>query len=211
MGTHEWSACQPAAAPAGATGAFARILVPIDGGAAAARALATAARLAERDGAALALLAVVDLRLTHASEAGIPPADLIASLRREARSFLLRGSLALPPELHADELLREGEPAQEIVAAARAWRADLIVLGQATHTGLGRLLGDRTADAVAQQAPCPVLVVQAAPPVRGAPGRRWLARRSRPKEEAGLTAVAGPVTACPAATTAGESPTLKGN
>jgi nucleotide-binding universal stress UspA family protein len=182
MGANEWSACQPASeaavqpaaapAPDSAAGAFARILVPIDGSEAAARALAAAVRLARRDGAALALLAIVDLRLTYASEAGIPPADLVNSLRREARSFLLSGSLALPPDLHADELLREGEPAQEIVAAARAWRADLIVLGQTAPAGLGRLLADHTTDAVARRAPCPVLVVQAEPPAPGSPGGR---------------------------------------
>jgi nucleotide-binding universal stress UspA family protein len=198
MSEQTWTACEPASEPAvspdataawGAMGGiFSRILVPIDGGEAAARALEAAARLAERDGAELALLAVVDVRLTYAAEAGIPPADLLTSLRREARSFLLNGNLGLPPALHAVEMLREGEPAGEIVAAARAWEADLIVLGQAHHSGLGQLFADRTADTVAHRAPCPVLVVHQGPAAGGAAwGWKRMLRWARLKDEPGCS------------------------
>jgi nucleotide-binding universal stress UspA family protein len=142
----------------GEPGTFTRILVLVDGGAAAARAVQMAADLAERDGADLALLAVVDRRLTYSAEAGIPAADLLSGLHRAARGLLVRACLTLPAGLHAAELLREGEPAQETVAAARAWRADLLVVGREEPTLLGRFLPG-VVDQIASQAPCPVLVV----------------------------------------------------
>jgi nucleotide-binding universal stress UspA family protein len=178
--------------PSAATGAlgsvagmFSRILVPVDGSEHVKRAVDTAVRLAQRDGAELALLAVVDLRLTYVAEAGILPADLIASLRREAGTFLLNGNLYLPPELHAVDLLREGEPARAIVAAAREWGADLIVLGHAASAGVGRLFADHTAEAVAQRAPCPVLVVQPEEPPGGVGGWRRMLRWARLRDEPG--------------------------
>ena len=141
---------------------FSRILVPVDGRLPARRAVETAGRLALREGAELALLAVADVRLTYTSEAGIPPSELMASLLREARANLINASLYLPRALHADELVREGQPADEIVAAAREWQADLIVLGREGHAGVGRLLANGVAEAVARRAPCPVLIVRCA-------------------------------------------------
>lgn len=167
------------------TGMFSRILVPVDGSEHVKRAVQTATRLAQRDGAELALLAVVDLRLTYVAEAGILPADLVTSLRREARAFLVNGNLYVPSELHAAELLREGEPAQAIVAAARDWRADLIVLGHAASAGVGRLFADHTAESVAQRAPCPVLVVRPEEPNGGVGGWRRLLRWARLRDEPG--------------------------
>jgi nucleotide-binding universal stress UspA family protein len=171
--------------PGSVAGMFARILVPVDGSEQVKRAIDTAARLAQRDGAELALLAVVDLRLTHVADAGILPADLIASLRREARAFLVHGNLHLPPELHAAELLREGDPAHEIVAAARDWRADLIVLGHAASVGMTRFFADHTAEAVAQRAHCPVLVVQPEGARGAVGGWRRMLRWARLRDEPG--------------------------
>jgi nucleotide-binding universal stress UspA family protein len=152
---------------------FSRILVPIDGGEPALRAVRTAAELAGRDGAALALLTVVDVELAYSAEAGVLPTDLLASLRREARSFLTAASLALPAGLQAAELLREGWPADEIIAAAREWGADLIVLGAAARSGLARLLPGGTVATVTRRAPCPVLVVRAAAATEARPAGGW--------------------------------------
>lgn len=162
---------------------FSRILVPIDGSDAAMRAIDTAVRLALRDDAALALLAVVDTRLTSAAEAGILPSELLASLRQEARALLLTVSLSLPPAIHPDEIMREGQPAQEIVTAAQRWRADLIVLGRPPRTPVSRLLAGGTATTVARRAPCPVLFAHApAPAVAESPWgwwRQWRGERAK--------------------------------
>ena len=62
--------------------------------------------------------------------------------------------------LHAEWILRHGNPYQEIVNAAKEIGVDLIIIGSHGCTGLGRLLLGSTADRVLQYAPCPVLVVK---------------------------------------------------
>jgi nucleotide-binding universal stress UspA family protein len=55
----------------------------------------------------------------------------------------------------------EGEPADQILKAARAEAVDLIVLGTHGTTGLARLLMGSVAETVLRKAPCPVLTVRA--------------------------------------------------
>lgn len=59
--------------------------------------------------------------------------------------------------------VRTGDPAYEIVAAAREWNADLIVTGTHGRSGLGRMFLGSVAETVIRTAPCAVLVV---PPLR---------------------------------------------
>jgi len=56
--------------------------------------------------------------------------------------------------------IRQGDPAHEIVAAARSTRAGLVVLGTRGLTGLRRLLIGSVARNVLLSAPCSVLVVR---------------------------------------------------
>jgi nucleotide-binding universal stress UspA family protein len=55
---------------------------------------------------------------------------------------------------------REGDAAAGILAAARGWKADIIVLGTHGRTGLGRLVLGSVARNVLHHAPCSVLVVR---------------------------------------------------
>lgn len=64
--------------------------------------------------------------------------------------------------LIADSSLRQGDPGHEIVAAAKDFSADLIVMGTRGQTGLTRLLLGSVARKVLQQAHCSVLVVRGA-------------------------------------------------
>lgn len=57
--------------------------------------------------------------------------------------------------------LAEGNPAEEILAAAADEKADLIVLGTHGRGGLSRVLMGSVAEAVQRAAPCPVLTVRA--------------------------------------------------
>ena len=52
-----------------------------------------------------------------------------------------------------------GLPPDAIVAAAKDWKADLIVLAKRPRSGLSHLLYGRTSDAVVREAPCAVLVI----------------------------------------------------
>jgi hypothetical protein len=56
--------------------------------------------------------------------------------------------------------LREGDPAEEIVALAEGLDADLVVVGSRGSGLVGRLITGSVSEAVVRRAPCPVLVVR---------------------------------------------------
>jgi nucleotide-binding universal stress UspA family protein len=58
---------------------------------------------------------------------------------------------------------REGDAATEILAAAREWNADVIVMGTHGRTGLARVVLGSVARNVVQHATCSVLVVRGVP------------------------------------------------
>jgi nucleotide-binding universal stress UspA family protein len=62
--------------------------------------------------------------------------------------------------LRVEMQLREGDPAAEIVAAAREDEAALVVVGSRGHTGLARAVLGGVAHSVLTHAPCSVLVVR---------------------------------------------------
>ncbi|MDQ3917904.1 MAG: universal stress protein [Acidobacteriota bacterium] len=61
--------------------------------------------------------------------------------------------------LEVEDVVVRGEPAAEIVRAARERGAGLIVISSHGRTGLGRILFGSTAESVVRHAHCPVLVV----------------------------------------------------
>ena len=70
-----------------------------------------------------------------------------------------RQRLSLQPS--ALEFVVTGTPADEIVKAAKAWSADLIVIGTHGRGGVQRALLGSVADGVMRNAPCPVLIIRA--------------------------------------------------
>lgn len=64
-------------------------------------------------------------------------------------------------------LIRRGDPAQEIVAEARAREAGLIVVGTRGQTGLQRLILGSVARNVLLHAPCSVLIIRPTLPSTG--------------------------------------------
>jgi len=50
--------------------------------------------------------------------------------------------------------------ADQILAAAREWEADVIVIGTHGRSGVSRLVLGSTAESVVRHAPCPVLVIR---------------------------------------------------
>jgi nucleotide-binding universal stress UspA family protein len=65
----------------------------------------------------------------------------------------------------ASAIVRRGNPASELIEAAREWDTDLIVLGTRGMTGVTRLVLGSVARNVLLHAPCSVLVVHAPKPV----------------------------------------------
>lgn len=139
---------------------FKRILVAIDSSPLAARAVSVAIELAKSLGSDLAFVNVVNPAEGVAPEGGLPAGVLLEDLRQHARqtldTALARAEVAPPPW----SFLKEGQPASEIVAAAKEWGSDLIVIGTHGRTGLRRVVLGSVAQAVVHEAPCPVLLVR---------------------------------------------------
>ena len=63
--------------------------------------------------------------------------------------------------LSVETAVRDGEPGRAVVAEAKEWGADLVVIGSRGHTGLRRLLEGSVAHYVVDHAPCPVEIMHA--------------------------------------------------
>ena len=141
------------------------ILLPTDFSECARRAVPVAADLARLLGARVICLHVVEPVVPPVGwtpMAGtLPAADfgeqLDESAERELPAFCGGEEFE---GLDVEELVAHGEPAAEIVRAARERGAGLIVISSHGRTGLGRILFGSTAEAVVRHAHCPVLVVK---------------------------------------------------
>lgn len=78
------------------------------------------------------------------------------ALKTELTAFISRLPSAF--QSHAP-LIREGNPAEQILAAIDAEKIDLVIVGKTSKSGLDRFLLGSTSDKVLTNAPCSVLVV----------------------------------------------------
>ncbi len=142
------------------------IMVPVDFSENSISAVDYAARLAEQFKSKLLLVHVyhfpVEL-LTDWSAYGTlaGSGEILESLRKEREEqikALAREKSA--PGLTIETRVLEGTPFSEIVKAARAEGADLLVMGTRGLTGIKHVLIGSTAEKVVRKAPCPVLVLK---------------------------------------------------
>lgn len=134
-----------------------RLLVPCDFSADAGEALDYARDLAQRLGASLELLNVVET-LNYAGEYSYVLLD-IPHARQEAMKHLEFLRKGLPPDVSVELTVREGVPWQEIVAEAQEKGCAMIVMSTHGATGLMHVLLGRTAERVVRHAKTPVLIV----------------------------------------------------
>lgn len=138
---------------------FSRILIALDDSAIAAHAVDVGIELARALRAQAALVYVVDPTLAFQPDSGVPAAEWVARLKRDGQSFLAAAAQrtgVLPPW----QFLREGKPADQILAATREWEADVIVIGTHGRSGVSRVVLGSTAESVVRHASCPVLVIK---------------------------------------------------
>ena len=138
---------------------FERILVAIDGSDCSNRAFATALELAQLMGARLTALAVEGPLPAYAATVGE-----VEEVMREKDAFFTGLAVRAKREAHAAGVelevdLRAGHAAELISRVAADGAYDLVVLGHRGHFLRDHLLGS-TADRVAEQAPCPVMIVR---------------------------------------------------
>jgi nucleotide-binding universal stress UspA family protein len=147
-----------------------RTLVPVDFSDSSARALRHAAGVTAESGGSLIVVHVVPADYGWLGIGRDESRDLDRSLQRQAAERLRAFAVEhVGHNVAADLEVRMGQPAEEIVAAARESKCDSIVLSTRGLTGLDRYLIGSVADRVARLAPCPVVLVR---PGKRAPGRK---------------------------------------
>ncbi len=150
---------------------YKRILVPIDGSRTAMQGLKEAMRLAQYYEATVRLMHVVDAFIVAAPQpGGHNIADIRKTLREQGARILADGMALLRKQsIPADSVMEEiigGRAAEAVVAQARKWRADLIVVGTHGRRGVSRLIMGSDAELVARTSTVPVLLVRAKAPKR---------------------------------------------
>ena len=138
-----------------------RILVPVDFSPHSDRALRYAETLADRFGAALHLVHVVEVPAMWGAE--IYPTDLdvlVSDLAKNAEEHLAscRASVSASAPITTD--VQVGRAATTIVQCASKTGADLIAMGTHGRGGLSHLFMGSVAERVVRTAPCPVLTVR---------------------------------------------------
>lgn len=122
-------------------------------------------------GSAIRVVSVADVEIpwwTGFPAAGTPQllpiyADAANASRREHDELAREMTALLRSAGHAAEAdRREGDAATELLAAAKEWKADLIVMGTHGRTGLARLVLGSVARNVLHHAPCSVVITREA-------------------------------------------------
>jgi nucleotide-binding universal stress UspA family protein len=131
------------------------------------RALTNAVHLARSFDAELTVLTVVEsLETLLPADAEISASAEVAYAQMVQDRFeeLKRGLDV--DGVKVEEVIRHGRPAEEIVQASSAARADLLVMGSSGRSGLARFFMGSVAQKVLRRAPCSVLAVKAEHVVR---------------------------------------------
>jgi nucleotide-binding universal stress UspA family protein len=145
---------------------YKRILVPVDGSETSNKALAAALELARDGGGRVRLLHELDeLAYLTGYEYSV---ELLQVARDYAQKLLDDGlATAKAAGVPADSKLLDvpgGRLGELVAEEARAWEADLVVVGTHGRRGVGRMLLGSGAEQVLRLAPVPVLAVRNPPP-----------------------------------------------
>jgi nucleotide-binding universal stress UspA family protein len=144
---------------------YGKILVPIDGSETSTRGFNEAIKIAKVQGSQVLLVHIVNefiLDITYS--AGIFPQNLVESLVKTGRAILDAAESAAKKEgVKVESVLLEsigGVAGDLILAQAKKWKADLIVMGTHGRRGLVRLALGSDAENVVHAATVPVLLVR---------------------------------------------------
>jgi nucleotide-binding universal stress UspA family protein len=147
---------------------YGKILVPVDGSDTSTCGLNEAIKIAKNLGGRIRLVHVVnEFIIDGGYSPGMYANDLFQSLRDTGKTILAAGeALVRQSGIEVDSALFEsiGGPAADfIVAQAKHWPADLVVMGTHGRRGLARLALGSDAEQVVRAMSVPVLLVRNAP------------------------------------------------
>ncbi len=140
------------------------IIVPLDSSPLSEKALPWALKLAQRTGATIGLISVIDVNQV-AAYAGIDSQEeLLTGLESEARDLARSYLDEMVHQLRAEGArvtweVRLGRPADEIIRAADTTAADLIIMSTHGRSGIRRWAFGSVSDDVLQRGDTPVLIV----------------------------------------------------
>jgi nucleotide-binding universal stress UspA family protein/predicted transcriptional regulator len=142
--------------------AFERLLVPLDGSTLAERALVSAAEIAQPDSLIVLVRVEVPAQARPAKGADGSPRPGSDAVGNPSTAYLLSIAETMRSKGHrVDTDARVGRPAAQILEAAQAHEADVIVMGTHGRSGPARWLLGSVADEVVRHADRPVLLVSA--------------------------------------------------
>lgn len=146
---------------------YQRILVPIDGSTTSNKGLDEAIKLARLTGAELRLVHVVDQLtfVTGYEPYGLYGGDMITLMREAGEKILAEATTKVQAQgIKVENQLFDNLASRlsdTVVEQARAWGADLIVIGTHGRRGIKRLVLGSGAEQILRVAPVPVLLVRA--------------------------------------------------
>jgi nucleotide-binding universal stress UspA family protein len=136
---------------------FRNLLVAVDGSPHSDRAVAEAVDLAQAGDGTMTLVSVSAPPQIWPSAYVVTVPD--ADLEQAAQDVVDKAAEAIPAGVPVTKLVRIGRPADEIVAAAKEGRLDLIVMGARGRGAATSLLLGSVSHAVLNQSPAAVLIV----------------------------------------------------
>ena len=149
-------------APAHASGEYDDVLIPTDGSARAAAAVDHGIAIAERTGARVHAVNIVDLGDLAASPNLSAPVELAAEFEAAGESATEAvAERARDAGVPVTTEVREGLPGKGLLQYAEGNDVDLIAMGTQGRTGLNRFLLGSTTERIVRHADAPVLAVNA--------------------------------------------------
>jgi len=144
---------------------YQKLLVPVDGSTTAMRGLDEAIRVARLSGGAIRVVHVLDQHLAPGFE--FCTADVLGVLQQAGAEIVAAAKArveasGVPVEAQVTETT-SGTVADVVVAQARQWAADLIVIGTHGRRGVRRLMIGSDAEQIVRMASVPVLLVRDEP------------------------------------------------
>ncbi len=144
---------------------YQRILVPVDNSSTSRNALEEAMRFARSEKAVLRLVHVIDLaQFAWSANEFLDVPQLQAALKEGGQRVLAESAAAVKAVgLEAESALLEtwgGQLSKAIVDDAKAWSADLLVMGTHGYGGLTHMLLGSVAEGVVRHSEVPVLLVR---------------------------------------------------
>ena len=136
-----------------------QILIPVDGSQPSVWALKLGAQLAKDLSAQITLLHVIIPPAEGVGETTLIVDEVIERLRSNGVELLEAAQHQLPAGTSLKTELREGLPAQEIVACARQIAADFIIMGSRGRGRWASFVLGSTTEAVIRWSLCPVITV----------------------------------------------------